>query len=104
MSFTSLTTAAITVSSVARLEQVLTDAPTRLVARIPIATYDELVGGVSPDSAFADGRSFSLCAVFEAQDGVSNVAVTERYDAVDEVPDEYLPPNPPLWFTELPEE
>jgi hypothetical protein len=75
-----------------------------LVARIPIATYDELVAGASPDSSFAEGRSFSLCAVFEAQDGVSNVAVSERYDAVDEVPAEYLPPNPPIWFTELPEE
>jgi hypothetical protein len=75
-----------------------------LVARIPIATYDALVAGATADSAFAEGRSFSLCAVFEAQDGVSNVAVSERYDAVDEVPAEYLPPNPPIWFAELPEE
>ena len=74
-----------------------------LVAQIPIAIYEELLDGASPDTAFSDARTFSLCAVFEALDGVSNVAVSERYDTVDEVPSQYLPPNPPIVFTELPE-
>jgi hypothetical protein len=73
-----------------------------LVARIPVSTYEDLVDGASLDSAFSKARSFSLCAVFEASDGVSNVAVSQRYETVDEVPREYLPPNPPISFTELP--
>jgi hypothetical protein len=75
-----------------------------LVAQIPIATYDELVDGAPPDSAFADARSFTLCTVFEAQDGVSNVAVSERYKELADVPPEYLPPNPPLRFGSMSEE
>jgi len=75
-----------------------------LVAQIPIATYERLVDGASPEVAFSEAHTFSLCAVFEAPDAVSNVAVSARYAAADAVPPEYLPPNPPIAFEGFPEE
>jgi hypothetical protein len=69
-----------------------------LVARMPIASYEQLVDGVSPQIIFAGARDFSLCAVFDAIDAVSNVSVVESFDNFDDVPSTYLPPHPPVEF------
>jgi hypothetical protein len=69
-----------------------------LVAQVTITSYENLVDGAPTLSAFLTARSWSLCAVYEAVDAVSNVAVVETYSTIDEVPVEYLPPHPPVEF------
>jgi hypothetical protein len=69
-----------------------------LVARIPIASYEQLTDGASPQVIFARARDFFLCAVFDAIEAVSNVSVVESFDSSDNVPSEYLPPHPPVEF------
>ncbi|HWE66440.1 MAG TPA: hypothetical protein VG298_07335 [Acidimicrobiales bacterium] len=69
-----------------------------LVAQVTISSYENLVDGAPVLSVFSAARSWSLCAVYEAVDAVSNVAVVETYRTVDEVPVEYLPPHPPVEF------
>ncbi len=73
-----------------------------LVARMPVASYEQLVDGALPQSIFAGARDFLLCAVFEALDAVSNVSVVDSFDTCDEVPSEYLPPHPPVEFEGAP--
>jgi hypothetical protein len=69
-----------------------------LVARTAIASYEQLIDGVSSQVIFAGACDFSLCAVFDAIDAVSNVSVVESYDTSDDVPLNYLPPHPPVEF------
>jgi hypothetical protein len=74
-----------------------------LVARITASTYERLVDDASgADDLFADADERCLCAVFEAEESVSNVSVVEEYATIAEVPPEYLPPNPAVEFTETP--
>jgi hypothetical protein len=74
-----------------------------LVARITASSYERLIDDASrEDDLFADADELCLCAVFEAEESVSNVSVVEEYATVEEVPPEYLPPSPAVEFTETP--
>lgn len=73
-----------------------------LVARVPVASYEQLVDGASSQAIFAAASDFYLCAVFEALDAVSNVSVVESFDTSEEVPSAYLPPHPPVEFEGVP--
>jgi hypothetical protein len=72
-----------------------------LVAQISMETYERLANGeMAADAIFAGARDFAMCAVFEAQveDAPSNVTVAEQYAGLDDVPAEYLSPNPFIEF------
>jgi hypothetical protein len=72
-----------------------------LVAQITFESYEHLAQGrAAVDGVFDDARDFALCAVFEAEaeDAPSNVTLTERYGAIDEVPGDYLSPHPFIQF------
>jgi hypothetical protein len=71
-----------------------------LVVRITTETADQLIRGeITPRDAIAGGKGLAVYAVIE--DGpASNVFIVETYSGIDEVPDDYLPPGPPLVFTE----
>jgi hypothetical protein len=72
-----------------------------LVAQITMASYEQLVDQRSPVENIFDGaRQACLCVVYEEVDAVSNVAVVESFDAIDQVPVEYLPPSPAIVFAE----
>jgi hypothetical protein len=74
-----------------------------LVARIDALSYERLVDDTSrADGLFADADELCLCAVFEAEEAVSNVSVVEEYATIEEVPPEYLPPSPFVEFIETP--
>lgn len=73
-----------------------------LIARIGVASYEQLIDGASPQTIFAGARDLRHCAVFEALGAVSNVSVVESFDNCDEVPSEYLPPHPPVEFEGAP--
>jgi hypothetical protein len=74
-----------------------------LVARITVSSYEQLVDDALPaDDVFVDADELCLCAVFEAEELVSNVSVVEEYASIEEVPPEYLPPGPVIEFTETP--
>ena len=40
----------------------------------------------------------SLCSVYEATEGPSNVLLVESYGGIDQVPGDYLPSNPLIQF------
>ena len=70
-----------------------------LVGRITGEIYDRCATGDSPTEAiFSQARDLALCSVFAAPDAVSNVLVVEKYPTVDDVPPEYLPPQPFVEF------
>jgi hypothetical protein len=74
-----------------------------LVAHITMQAYEDLIDHPSLcDAIFTDAQEPALCAVFEAEEAVSNVAVIQSFATADEVPAEYLPPHPPIEFAELP--
>jgi hypothetical protein len=74
-----------------------------LVARITASSYERLVDDASRmDDIFAVADELCLCAVFEAEESVSNVSVVEEYATIEEVPPEYLSPSPAVEFTETP--
>jgi hypothetical protein len=75
-----------------------------LIAHITMAAYEELVNDEAVvDDVFADCREPALVVVYAAEDAVSNVALVRAFATIDEVPLEYLPPNPPLVFAEVPD-
>lgn len=71
-----------------------------LVVRVTTAVANALVSGeVTPRNAILQGKGLALYGVVE--DGpASNVFIITTYAAPDDVPQEYLPPNPPLRFAE----
>jgi hypothetical protein len=69
-----------------------------LVGRVDHATYQSLASGaLSGAGAFAASHETGLVATAEGM-GVSNVFDVEHYQHPDEIPDEYLPPEPFLQF------
>jgi hypothetical protein len=73
------------------------------VARITLETYEQLANHEAPsDGVFADAHEFAVCAVFEAEveDAPSNVTVAKEYARIEDVPPEYLGPNPFIEFEE----
>jgi hypothetical protein len=70
-----------------------------LVDRIDTEAYEELVDDERlTDGIFSDAHEFCLCAVFEAEDAVSNISLVEVFATIGDVPIEYLPPSPTLEF------
>lgn len=70
-----------------------------LVANIDLGAYWRLANGDRPlVEAFSDARQLSLCAVYEAEQGASNVVEVEHFSRVRDVPAEYLPPHPIISF------
>jgi hypothetical protein len=75
-----------------------------LVAQITVAAYEQLVNdGVAVDDVFADSRDPALVVVYEAEEAVSNVSVVRTFAGIDEVPVEYLPPTPAIFFSDIPD-
>jgi hypothetical protein len=75
-----------------------------LVAQITMAAYEEIVNDeTAVDDVFADSREPALVVVYEAEDAVSNVSVVRAFGSMAEVPVEYLPPSPPIVFTDVPD-
>jgi hypothetical protein len=76
-----------------------------LVARISLDRFTDLVDGdVERTEAFGDARDISLCGVFEADEAGSNVLLVQHYRRPGDVPEDYLPSNPYLEFTDNPDE
>jgi hypothetical protein len=74
-----------------------------LVARISAVAYEELADDEGrTDDIFVDADEISLCAVFEAEEAVSNVSLVEEFASIHDVPVGYLPPAPVIVFTETP--
>jgi hypothetical protein len=74
------------------------------VAQITVATYEELLNdGDAVDDVFANSREPALVVVYEAEEAVSNVSLVRTFAGIDEVPVAYLPPGPPIVFTEIPD-
>jgi len=72
-----------------------------LVARVHRYRYEQLRDGDSePAEAFSDARDVCLCAVYEVDGTVQNIALVRRFRRAEDVPDEYLPPSPFLEFTD----
>jgi hypothetical protein len=70
-----------------------------LVGRITLDAYEELLNNeASAQRIFNQARDLCLCVVYEAVDAVSNAAVVESFDSIDEVPTMYLPPSPQMEF------
>jgi len=71
-----------------------------LVGRIDLAAFELYANLDAPaEDVFADARDLAVCSVFDAPEDVSNVLLIATYRHVDEVPPDYLPPNPFLEFT-----
>jgi hypothetical protein len=72
-----------------------------LVGSADIGTYWRYAEGDDPlVEIFSNTKHLSLCAVYEADQGASNVIEVEHFSRVKDVPNEYLPPNPPIEFIE----
>jgi hypothetical protein len=66
-----------------------------LVGITDVGVYERYAAGDDPiDGIFAEAWDFLFCAVYEADDGPSNVADLGRYRKFRRVPVEYLPPTP----------
>jgi hypothetical protein len=75
-----------------------------LVARITSESYERLVDDEGlTDEIFVDADEICLCAIYQAEEAVSNVSLVEAYTSIDDVPAEYLPPAPLVAFTETPD-
>jgi len=72
-----------------------------LVGRITMESHERLIhDGGAIGHIFSEASELCVCSVYEAEEAVSNVALVETFASIDEVPTEYLPPNPPLEFTD----
>lgn len=72
-----------------------------LVAPIPLFHFEQLeTGDVALEDAFSQSRDIALCGVFEDEMGGSNLFVVEHFRRAGDVPEDYLPPNPFLEFTD----
>jgi hypothetical protein len=72
-----------------------------LVGRITRYGYEQLRDGdVEPAHAFSDARDISLCAVYEIDGHVENIALVRHFRRPDDVPADYLPPAPFLEFSD----
>ncbi len=70
-----------------------------LVARISLYAYEQLRDGdIEPADAFSDSRDISLCAVYEVDEMVENIALVRHFPHAGDVPVEYLPSSPFLEF------
>jgi hypothetical protein len=85
----------------------------RLVGSSPDGCTYSLVGGADIGIywRYADGdlplaelfsctRHLSLCAAYDGVQGPSNVIEVERFSHARDVPAEYLPPHPPIEFSD----
>ena len=74
-----------------------------LNGRITLRSYDRFTGNdVSIYDLFSEADDLSLCSVYEAPESASNVLLVESYTGINEVPPEYLPPNPLIQFSSAP--
>jgi len=72
-----------------------------LVARIPLEEYLRFANReLVLDEIFSAAHDVSLCGVFEDEQEVSNVLPVQHFAHVEDVPREYLPPNPFINFSE----
>jgi hypothetical protein len=72
-----------------------------LVARLSRYGYEQLRDGdMALTDAFADARDVNLCAVYESDGIVQNIAQIRRFYDPDDVPSEFLPPSPFLEFSD----
>jgi len=70
-----------------------------LVASTGLGSYWSCANGVLPlTEIFSGTRHLSLCSVYQADRGASNVMEVERFSRARDVPVEYLPPHPLIEF------
>jgi hypothetical protein len=72
-----------------------------LVGRITTEQYHQFASGQRPtNEMFGEAHDISLMAVYEDRQDVSNVFTVRHFAHLDDVPTEYLPPNPFIAFPE----
>jgi hypothetical protein len=72
-----------------------------LVASTDLGSYWSAANGTLPlTEIFSGTRHLSLCSVYQADRGASNVMEVERFSRARDVPAEYLPPHPLIEFTD----
>lgn len=72
-----------------------------LVARISLYAYEQLRDGdVEVADSYADAGDISLCAVYESDGMVGNIALVRHYARADDIPLAYRPPHPFLEFSD----
>jgi hypothetical protein len=70
-----------------------------LIGRVTLERYLKSANGeVSPAESFSEAHDIELCGVFEDETMVSEVIAVEHFRHLDDVPSEYLPPNPFIEF------
>jgi hypothetical protein len=72
-----------------------------LVARISLYRYEQLRDGeIEVADVYAGAGDISLCAVYEAEGLVGNIALVRHYSRAEDIPLAYLPPHPFLEFSD----
>jgi hypothetical protein len=72
-----------------------------LVGRISIFGYEQLRdGAMEVAEIYAGASDVSLCAVYETDGMVENIALVRHYSRADDVPLAYRPPHPFLEFSD----
>jgi hypothetical protein len=72
-----------------------------LVARIPVYGYEQLRDGeIEVADIYVGAGDISLCAVYESDGMVGNIALVRHYSRADAIPLAYRPPNPFLEFSD----
>ena len=72
-----------------------------LVGRVTIERYLQILNGeLSSAESFSEAHDIALCGVFEDESMVSEVIAVQHYRHPDDVPADYLPPNPFIEFTD----
>jgi len=72
-----------------------------LVASTDLGSYWDCANGtLALSEIFSGTRRLSLCSVYQADRGASNVMEVERFSRARDVPVEYLPPHPLIEFAD----
>ena len=72
-----------------------------LLARISLYGYEQLRDGeIEVAAVYAGAGDISLCAVYETDGIVGNIALVRHYSRADDIPLAYRPPHPFLEFSD----
>lgn len=72
-----------------------------LVARIALEQFHVRASGEHPlNDIFSSAHDLELCGVFEDATDVSNIFPVQHFEHATDVPNEYLPPNPFIEFSQ----
>jgi hypothetical protein len=72
-----------------------------LIGRITMGVYEHFaIDGADIAGIFDEADDLCLCSVYEATEGPSNVLLVRSYEGIDQVPGDYVPPNPLIQFAD----